>query len=183
MRNGKESQNSLRGGDKRLLTWTLSCKTCYHLVCDSLMAQTVKRLPAMRETWVWSLGQEDPLEKEKATHSSILAWEIPWTEEPGQLQSMGHKQSATTEGLHFHFQLVSQLYHKSHKFIDSLEIESLFILYLLKYCITHSPTHCLLQAQRKHIYCDPPLSTAELSTVTVTSVKHGLKIVNGKSQK
>ena len=147
------------------------------------MAQTVKRLPAMRETWVWSLGQEDPLEKEKATHSSILAWEIPWTEEPGQLQSMGHKQSATTEGLHFHFQLVSQLYHKSHKFIDSLEIESLFILYLLKYCITHSPTHCLLQAQRKHIYCDPPLSTAELSTVTVTSVKHGLKIVNGKFQK
>ena len=43
----------------------------------------------MRETWVWSLGQEDPLEKEMATHSSILMWEIPWTEEPGGLQSMG----------------------------------------------------------------------------------------------
>ena len=55
----------------------------------SLMAQTVKRLPAMRETWVPSLGQEDPLEKEMATHSSILAWRIPWTEEPGWLQSMG----------------------------------------------------------------------------------------------
>ena len=55
----------------------------------SLMAQTVKRLPAMRETWVPSLGQEDPLEKEMATHSSILAWKIPWTEEPGGLQSMG----------------------------------------------------------------------------------------------
>ena len=51
--------------------------------------QTVKRLPARRETWVRSLGQEDPLEKEMATHSSILAWRIPWTEEPGGLQSTG----------------------------------------------------------------------------------------------
>ena len=49
----------------------------------------VKRLPATRETWVRSLGQEDPLEKETANHSSILAWKIPWTEEPGGLQSMG----------------------------------------------------------------------------------------------
>ena len=56
---------------------------------SSLVAQTVKRLPTMRETWVRSLGQEDPLEKEMATHSSILAWTIPWTEEPGRLQSMG----------------------------------------------------------------------------------------------
>ena len=55
---------------------------------DSLVAQTVKRLPTMWETWVWSLGREDPLEKEMATHSSILAWKIPWTEEPGRLQSM-----------------------------------------------------------------------------------------------
>ena len=53
------------------------------------MAQTVKRLPAMWETGVRSLGWEDPLEKEMATHSNILAWEIPWTEEPGRLQSMG----------------------------------------------------------------------------------------------
>ena len=51
--------------------------------------QTVKRLPARRETWVRSLGQEDPLEKEMATHSSILAWRIPWMEEPGALQSTG----------------------------------------------------------------------------------------------
>ena len=51
----------------------------------SLVAQTVKRLPAMWETWVQSLGREDPLEKEMATHSSTLAWEIPWTEEPGRL--------------------------------------------------------------------------------------------------
>ena len=49
----------------------------------------VKNLPAMQETLVQSLGQEDPLEKKMATHPSILAWEIPWTEEPGGLQSMG----------------------------------------------------------------------------------------------
>ena len=55
----------------------------------SLVAQRLKRLPAMRETWVQSLGQEDPLEKEMATHSSILAWRIPWMEEPGGLQSTG----------------------------------------------------------------------------------------------
>ena len=53
------------------------------------MAQTVKDLPAMQETQVQSLGQEDHLEKEMATHSSILAWEIAWTEEPGGPQSMG----------------------------------------------------------------------------------------------
>ena len=53
------------------------------------MAQRLKCLPAMRETWVQSMGQEDPLEKEMATHSSILAWRIPWTEEPGGLQSTG----------------------------------------------------------------------------------------------
>ena len=53
------------------------------------MAQRLKRLPGMRETRVRSLGQEDPLEKEMATHSSTLAWRIPWREEPGRLQSMG----------------------------------------------------------------------------------------------
>ena len=55
----------------------------------SLVAQTVKCLSTMRETWVQSLGWEDPLEKEMATPSSTLAWIIPWTEEPGRLQSMG----------------------------------------------------------------------------------------------
>ena len=55
----------------------------------SLVAQLVKNPPAMRETLVQSLGWEDPLEKGKATHSSILAWRIPWTEESGGLQSMG----------------------------------------------------------------------------------------------
>ena len=55
----------------------------------SLVAQRVKPLPAIQDTPVPSLVQEDPLEKEMATHSSILAWKIPWTEEPGRLQSMG----------------------------------------------------------------------------------------------
>ena len=59
--------------------------------CASLVAQRLKRLPAMRETRVQSLGQEDPLEKEMATHSSILAWRIPWMEEPGRLQSTGSR--------------------------------------------------------------------------------------------
>ena len=58
----------------------------------------VKNLPTVQETWVQSLRQEDPLEKEMATHSSILAWRIPWTEEPGGLQSMG-LQRDTTERL------------------------------------------------------------------------------------
>ena len=53
------------------------------------MAQMVKNLPAMQEIWVWSLYWEDPLKKGMATHSSILAWRIPWTEETGGLQSMG----------------------------------------------------------------------------------------------
>ena len=59
------------------------------LCATSLVAQMVKNLPAMWETWVKSLGWEDPLEKGMATHPSILAWRIPWTEEPGGLQSTG----------------------------------------------------------------------------------------------
>ena len=55
----------------------------------SLVVQMAKHLPTMRETWVQSLGGEDPLEKEMATHSSVLVWKIPWTEDPGRLQSMG----------------------------------------------------------------------------------------------
>ena len=56
---------------------------------DFLVAQMVENLPAMHKTWVQSLGLENPLEKGMATHSSILAWRIPWTEQPGGLQSMG----------------------------------------------------------------------------------------------
>ena len=62
------------------------------------MAQLVENLSAMQETWVQPLGREDPLEKEMVTHSSVLAWRIPWTEEPGGLQSM-ESQTDTTEQL------------------------------------------------------------------------------------
>ena len=69
-----------------------------YLVSSSLVAQAVKNLPAMQETLVQSLGQEDSLEKEMTTHSSIFAWEIPWTEGSDGLQSnpQGHKESDTT---------------------------------------------------------------------------------------
>ena len=65
------------------------------------MAPMVKNLPTTQETWVQSLGREDPLEKGTATNTSILAWRIPWTEEPGGLLSMCHKESDTTEQLTF----------------------------------------------------------------------------------
>ena len=69
-----------------------------NLPCQAfLVAQTVKNPPAMRETWVQSLGWEDPLEEDLATHSSILAWRIPWTEELGGLQSTGCKETDTAE--------------------------------------------------------------------------------------
>ena len=66
------------------------------MLTPSLVAQSVKKLPAEQETRVQSLGQEDPLEKEMATYSSILAWKTPSTEEPGGLQSMGSQESDTT---------------------------------------------------------------------------------------
>ena len=64
------------------------------LLRASLIVQLVKNLPAVQETWVQFLGWEDSLEKEMATHSSILAWKISWTEEPGELQSMGSQSRA-----------------------------------------------------------------------------------------
>ena len=73
---------------KQLRKFTFTQRGAF-LSLTSLLAQRLKRLPAMRETWVQSLDWEDPLEKEMATHSSTLAWKIPWTEEPGRLQSMG----------------------------------------------------------------------------------------------
>ena len=70
------------------------------------MAQTVKNPPAMQETWVSSLDWEDPLEEGMATHSSILAWRIPWTEEPGGLQSMGSHDWGTTHNQHRRYSLL-----------------------------------------------------------------------------
>ena len=69
-----------------------------NLYWTSLVTQLVKNLPAMQETWVRFLGQEDPLEKEMTTHSSVLAWEILWTEEPGELQFTGLQRSRTQLG-------------------------------------------------------------------------------------
>ena len=76
---------------KSLINVHCSAVTAVRRTKASPVAQRVKRLPTMRETQVRSLGREDPLEKEMATHSSTLAWEIPWTEEPGGLQSMGSR--------------------------------------------------------------------------------------------
>ena len=69
----------------------------YVYLFRSLVAQMVKRLSTMRETWVQSLGWGESLEKEMAPHSSTLAWKIPWMEDPGRLQFMGHKELDTTE--------------------------------------------------------------------------------------
>ena len=91
---------------------------------DFLLAQRLKHLPAMRETWVRSLGWEDPLEKEMATHYSVLAWRIPWIEEPGRLQSMGLQRVghdwATSLSLHSHFIFK----------LSIVLLSSLFILFL-----------------------------------------------------
>ena len=88
---------------KSLHLWNKSHLIIYNpfnvLLWDFLVAQTVKNLPAMKETWIWSLGQEDPLKKVMATHSSILAWRFPWTEESGGLQSWGRTESDTIEWL------------------------------------------------------------------------------------
>ena len=74
-----------------------------------LVAQLVKHLPAMWETWVWSLCWEDSLEKGKATHSNILAWRIPWTEEPGRLQSTGPQKVGHNWEISLHFRLFPHL--------------------------------------------------------------------------
>ena len=78
-----------------------------------LVAQTVKNLSVFQETWVWSLEGEDPLEKWMAAHSSIIAWEIPWTEEPRGLQHMGSKRVGHNWD-HLHFGGFSGCYHGSH---------------------------------------------------------------------
>ena len=78
-RHRKQTYGYIRGGERKdkLEVW------------DYYIHTTVKNLPAIQETWIWSLGWEDPLEKGMATHSRILAWRVPWTEEPAGLQSMG----------------------------------------------------------------------------------------------
>ena len=82
----------------------------YQSLHTFLVSQSVKNMSAMQETQVWSLGQEDPLEEEMPTHSSILAWRIPWTEQPGGLQSM---QSDMTERLNHHHDIPLELFSKA----------------------------------------------------------------------
>ena len=78
------------------MTWEMVSVTVVFLLEQVFPHSSVgKKLPAVQETWVQSLGQEDPLEKEMATRSSILAWKIPWTVEPGRLQSMRSQESDT----------------------------------------------------------------------------------------
>ena len=79
--------SNLASSQRIAMLFDIYISLCY--LRTSLVAQKLKCLPAMWETWVPSLGQEGPLEKEMATHSSIVAWRIPWTEEPGGLQSTG----------------------------------------------------------------------------------------------
>ena len=85
-----------------------------YMWASSPVAQMVKNLPVVWETQVQSLSQEDPLEKGMATHSSILAWRIPWTEKPGGLQSMGSQRVGQTEGLTLSlFHLTSMLHQQN----------------------------------------------------------------------
>ena len=83
--------DSCEKGINSFIIWKWACGfvLCLYVSRASLVGQTVKSMPAMQETWVPSLGREDPLEKSMATHSSIPAWRISWAEEPGGLQSMG----------------------------------------------------------------------------------------------
>ena len=124
-----------------------STSLCYVIsLRTSLVAQMVKRLPTMRETKVQSLGWEDPLEKEMATHSSTLAWKIPWTEERGRLQPMGSQESDTTERLHFTSLLLWET--------------SVFLIHQTAEKAYHMPlsTLCLREENKKHLsvgFCPP----------------------------
>ena len=143
-----------------------------HLWHASQVALVVKNLPAKPgdiEMWVWSLGEEDPLEKEMATHSSILAWRIPWTEEPSGLQSMGsqrvgHDWVTNTfflSGLNIHFHLVenqclifSQLFHNVFTLNQNNYLNGAFSIISIQWVIQagSSNTQILRRAVCK-VYC------------------------------
>ena len=108
--------------------WLLDYMFCY--IRSSLVVQLVKNPPAMQETWVWSLGWEGPLEEGMATHSSILAWRIPWTEEPGGLQSMGSHRVRHCEWLS-----LSLWYIRLHTHIHTLWFENVHIKLITAYTI------------------------------------------------
>ena len=99
----------------------------------SLVAQTEKRLSIMRETWVQSLGWVDPLEKEMATHSSILAWETPWTEEPGRLPFTGSQELDMTERLNHHLPKRNVLFQLPH--LLSIQGDRVYLPQVPKYVL------------------------------------------------
>ena len=109
----------------------------------SLVALRIKRLPAMQETQVWSLGWEDPLEKEMATHSSVLAWRIPWTEEPGGLQSMGSQRVR-------HDWATSLSFYAYNYRSLGLVLIFYFIFVLMALCIYFSWNYCAFFGKREY---------------------------------
>ena len=141
----------------------------------SLVAQAVKHLPTMRETRVRSLGQEVPLEKEMATHSSILAWKIPWMEEPGRLQSMGLQRVGHNWATSLHFTLYIYTYTHTHYILLSFHPlmgtcgVSISILSTMCAQLESCPAQCHPMA------CSPPGSSAhELVQARVLEWDRGL---------
>ena len=116
---------------------------------------SVKHLPAVQETWVRSLGWEDPLEKEMATHSSTLAWKIPWTEEPGR-GPWGRKESDTTERLHIlSFACIKRLFSSSSlsaiRVVSSAYLRLWIFLpaILIPACVSSSPAFLMMYSAYK----------------------------------
>ena len=99
----RKKENARESGWPRAWLKLWNINACNVHLRTSLVAQTVKRLSSMLETQVQTLGQEDPLEKEMAIHSSTLAWKIPWTEEPGRLQFMGSQRVGHDWATSLHF--------------------------------------------------------------------------------
>ena len=110
------------------------------------MAQRLKRLPGMQETWVQSLSWEDPLEKEMATHSSTLAWRIPWREEPGRLQSMGSQRDIRPSDFTFIKRLFSCSSLSAVRVVSSVYLRFLIFLpsILIPACAPSSPAFHLM---------------------------------------
>ena len=126
------------------------------------MAQRLKGLPAMQETWVWSLGWEDTLEKEMATHSSILAWRIPWMEEPGGLQSTGLQRVRRD----FIFTFLSLSYHFTRLHIYALIYDICFSLSDLLHSFSSSAKSGF---QTLSIFCFQKNSNLKLRTHSLFS--------------
>ena len=146
-----------------------------------LVAQTVKGLSTIRETQVWALGWEDPLEKEMATHSSILAWRIPWTEELDGLQSTGRKEPDTTERLHFHFQWLYNIQLKTSREVlflppsDAYVRSFLYLLYtLIKFYYTKALSNRASSLASDWILLQGPRIPVSFCDSTTTFQEHFL---------